>query len=141
MKKVNFQEALAEILHRDPRYAEEAYHFLREALDFTIKLLDKPVEGPGRHVSAQELLEGIRQFAIKEYGPMALRVLHTWGIRRTEDFGEVVFNMVGSGILGKTDEDRKEDFANGYDFDSAFAKPFRSRSANTHPTRTSSGSC
>lgn len=125
MKKVNFQEALASILDRDPRYAEEAYHFVREALDFTIKMLDKPVEGPGRHVSGQELLEGIRQYALKEFGPMAIRVLHHWGIRKTDDFGEMVFNMVGAGILGKTDQDRKEDFHGGFDFDSAFAKPFR----------------
>mgnify|MGYP005853966415 CR=1 FL=1 len=130
MKKVNFQEALLGILDRDPRYAEDAYHFLREALDFTIKLLEKPVEGPGRHVSGQELLEGIRQFALKEYGPMALRVLNTWGIRRTDDFGEMVFNMVGAGVLGKTDEDRREDFTGGYDFDAAFVKPFRA----TRPT-------
>ncbi len=129
MKKLNFNEALAELLCRDARYAEDAYFFMREALDFTIKQLDKPVEGPGRHVSGQELLEGIRQFALKEYGPMALRVLHTWGIRRTEDFGEMVFNMVGSGILGKTDEDRKEDFAGGYDFETAFIKPYRARHA------------
>lgn len=135
MKKVNFQEALADMLDRDPRYRVDAYHFMREALDFTIKLLGKPVEGPGRHVSGQELLEGIRQFAIKEYGPLALRVLNSWGIRRTEDFGELVFNMVGSGILGKTDEDRKEDFAGGYDFETAFIKPFRSRHSHGQPIR------
>ncbi len=127
MKKVSFQEALPQLLERDPRFTEDAYHFLREALDFTVKLLDKPVEGPGRHVSGQELLEGIRQYAVKEYGPMALRVLNTWGIRRTDDFGEIVFNMVESGLLGKTDEDRKEDFAGGYDFEVAFVQPFRSR--------------
>lgn len=135
MKKVNFQEALAGILDRDPRYAEDAYHFLREALDFTIKLLEKPVEGPGRHVSGQELLEGIRQFTLKEYGPMSLRVLHSWGIRRTEDFGEMVFNMVGVGILGKTAEDQKDDFAGGYDFETAFSKPFRSRQPQAQPVR------
>lgn len=136
MKKVNFEEALAGILDRDPRYAEDAYHFLREALDFTIKLLEKPLEGPGRHVSGQELLEGIRQFALKEFGPMALRVLNHWGIRRTEDFGELVFNMVGAGILGKTDDDRKEDFHGGYDFDSAFAKPFRpARAPHPNPVK------
>lgn len=124
MKKIHFQEALAGILARDPRYAEDAYHFVREALDFTIKLLDKPQEGPGRHVTGQELLEGIRQYALKEYGQMALRVLNTWGIHKTEDFGEIVFNMVEAGILGKTEEDKKEDFHGGYDFETAFVRPF-----------------
>ncbi len=125
MKKVNFSEALSHILQEDRRYDEAAYFFVREALDFTIKLLAKPVEGPGRHVSGAELLEGIRQFAVREYGPMARTVLDRWGVRRCEDFGEIVFNLVNKGILGKTDQDRKEDFAGGYDFDEAFRQPFR----------------
>lgn len=129
MKRISFQEALDRILERDPRYAGDAYHFVREALDFTIKMLNKPAEGPGRHVSGQELLEGIRQYALQEFGPMALRVLHHWGVRSTEDFGEIVFNLVDEGVLGKTEQDRKEDFQGGYDFVSAFQKPFRPQHA------------
>jgi uncharacterized repeat protein (TIGR04138 family) len=125
MKKVNFEEALEQILREDPRYDEHAYLFLREALDFTIKLLKKPEEGPARHVTGAELLEGIRQYALQEYGPMARTVLGRWGIRRCEDFGEIVFNLVGKGILGRTEQDRKEDFAGGYDFEKAFSEPFR----------------
>ncbi|MFH0908754.1 MAG: Minf_1886 family protein [bacterium] len=127
MKKLNFNEALAQILAEDSRYDEQAYQFMKEALDFTIKLLSKPIEGPGRHVKGSELLEGIRQYALQEYGPVALTVLNRWGISRCEDFGEIVFNMVRKGVLGKTDEDRKEDFAGGYDFEGAFRKPFRPR--------------
>ena len=127
MKKLNFNEALLQILNEDPRYDEQAYHFVREALDFTIKLMEKPIEGPGRHVKGGELLEGIRQYALQEYGPMSLTVLKQWGVTRCEDFGEIVFNLVGKGVLGKTEEDRKEDFAGGYDFDVAFRKPFRAR--------------
>lgn len=131
MKQGDFQETLNRIVAEDHRYDEQAYHFLREALDFTIKLLDKPHEGKGRHVSGAELLEGIRQFALKEYGPLALTVLRTWGITRCEDFGEVVFNMVQHGLLGKTDDDRREHFSGGYDFDTAFRKPFRPRARAT----------
>jgi uncharacterized repeat protein (TIGR04138 family) len=125
MKKVHFNEALGQILREDPRYDEHAYYFLREALDFTIKLLAKPAGGAARHVSGGELLEGIRQYALQEYGPMARTVLNRWGVKRCEDFGEIVFNLVQKGILGKTDQDRKEDFAGGYDFDEAFLQPFR----------------
>lgn len=125
MKKANFEEALEQILREDSRYDEHAYLFLREALDFTIKLLKKPEEGPARHVTGAELLEGIRQYALQEYGPMARTVLDRWGVRRCEDFGQIVFNLVGKGILGKTDQDRKEDFAGGYDFEKAFSEPFR----------------
>jgi uncharacterized repeat protein (TIGR04138 family) len=125
MKQTDFHEALRKILEHDTRYAPDAYLFLREALDFTIKLLKKPDKGPTRHVSGAELLDGIRQFALQEYGPVTLRVLQHWGVRRCEDFGEIVFNLVESGALGKTEEDRREDFAGGYDFERVFAVPFR----------------
>lgn len=136
MRKPSFQEAMEEILREDPRYGEQAYLFVRSALDFTIKLFSKPLEGPGRHVSGGELLEGIRQFALQEYGAMTKTVLNRWGIRRTEDFGEIVFRLVDKGVLGKTDEDRKEDFAGGYDFDEVFRAPFAAggRAAETHPS-------
>ena len=127
MKKVLFQDAVGQIVKKDPRYDVQAYIFLREALDYSIKLLNKPKDGPGRHVSGQELIEGIRQHALQEFGPMAMTVLGAWGIRRCEDFGELVFNLVSAGVLGKTDADRREDFAGGYEFDVAFRKPFRPR--------------
>lgn len=125
MKKINFEEALKKILAEDTRYGEHAYHFVREALDFTVKLLAKPTEGPARHVSGVELLEGIRQYALQEFGPLAKTVLNRWGVRETADFGKIVFNLVGEGILGKTDEDDLADFVGGYSFEEAFEKPFR----------------
>ncbi len=113
------------IFMQDPRYKPAAYAFLQQALDFTIKMLNKPAgTGPQRHVTGQELLEGIRCFTLKEYGPMSMTVLTSWGIRSTEDFGEMVFNLVENKLLGKTEEDKKEHFANGYNFHDAFVKPF-----------------
>lgn len=128
MKKVVFQEAVEGITRRDVRYDGNAYFFLREALDYSIKVMNKPAQGPGRHISGQELVEGIRQFALQEYGPLAKSVLAHWGIKRCEDFGELVFNLVEAGVLGKTEADRREDFAGGYDFDAAFRRPYRPRS-------------
>jgi len=133
MRRLSYEEALAQIVREDPRYPEDAYLFLREGLDFTIKLLQKPPEGPGRHVTGGELLDGLRQYALQEFGPLARRVLATWGIRHTEDFGNLVFNLVGKGVLGKTAEDRLEDFAGGYDFDDAFVRPFLPRAAAARP--------
>jgi uncharacterized repeat protein (TIGR04138 family) len=127
MKKISYTEALAQIVQDDSRYHEHGYLFIREALDFTIQALNKPTEGPSRHVSGAELLEGIRQFALQEYGPMARRVLLSWGINRCEDIGEMVFNLVDKGILGKTENDTRADFGGGYDFDEAFNLPFRPR--------------
>ena len=124
MQKVTFEEAVAQILKEDPRYAPEAYPFIREALNFATQSLKKPSEGPGRHVTAAELLEGIRQYALKEYGPMAMTVLNAWGIRQCADFGQIVFNLVNKEFLGKTDEDSVRDFDRGYDFETAFRAPF-----------------
>jgi uncharacterized repeat protein (TIGR04138 family) len=59
---------------------------------------------------------------------MTLAVLGNWGINSTEDIGEIVFNLVDAGVLGKTDEDRREDFAHGYDFAETFETPFLPRS-------------
>ena len=36
----------------------------------------------------------------------------------------MVFNLIGAGIFGKTEEDSIEDFKNVFDFDEAFVKPF-----------------
>ncbi len=122
---MSFEEAVERLTERDPRYHAEGYRFLREALDFTVKLFEKPATGAARHVTARELLEGVRKFALQEYGPMARRVLAHWGIRRTEDIGQMVFRLVEMGVLGRTENDRIEDFNNGYDFETAFAAPYR----------------
>ena len=125
MKHPNAEELLEGILARDPRYTAEAYALVRAGLDYTVRRLEKP-----RHVSGQELLDGIREFALAEFGPMTKTVFNGWGINRTEDIGEIVFNMVETGLLGKTEKDSRADFANGYDFDEAFRKPFRPHVAN-----------
>lgn len=126
-----FGDTVDTICSHDDRYAPDAYYFMREALDYTSKQLNKPSTGPGRHVSGQELLNGLRAFTLQEFGPMSLSVLNHWGITCTEDFGNIVFNLVESGRLGSTEHDNRNDFANGYTFDEAFAKPFRPNSPET----------
>ncbi len=115
---------LQAIRDKDPRYDVEAYVFIREALEFTVKSLRKSGTGPQHHVTGRELSEGARDLALQMFGPLALKVLETWGIHRTEDIGSIVFNLVDAGELGKTAEDKREDFADGYDFNKAFAAPF-----------------
>lgn len=124
MQKIGFAEALDSIVATDPRYQREAYIFLRDALDFTTKQQKKAKATTVRHVSGPELLDGIRQYALREFGPMVLTVFENWGVRSTEDIGHMVFNLIGAGIFGKTDEDSIEDFKNIYDFQEAFVKPF-----------------
>jgi uncharacterized repeat protein (TIGR04138 family) len=127
MHDISFEEALATVLGKDPRYHAEAYLFVREALDHTQKTIGKDARGRARHVTGQELLEGIRQYALQQFGPMTQTVLEEWGVRRCEDFGELVFNMVEVGWLAKTEKDSRADFERGYTFEEAFRKPFLPR--------------
>jgi uncharacterized repeat protein (TIGR04138 family) len=124
MQKIGFVEALDSIVANDPRYQREAYIFLRDALDFATKQQKKAKGTTVRHVSGPELLDGVRQYALKEFGPMVLTVFDNWGIRSCEDIGHMVFNLIGAGVFGKTDQDSIEDFKGVYDFQDAFAKPF-----------------
>jgi uncharacterized repeat protein (TIGR04138 family) len=124
MQEVNFDEVLDQILARDTRFSRDAYNFVREALDFTQKTVGKDARGAIRHVSGQELLEGIRQFALQQFGPMTVTVFEDWGVKSCRDFGEIVFNMVENSLLAKTEKDTRDDFQNGYDFTDAFRKPF-----------------
>lgn len=124
MQEFNFDLKLDQILSQDTRYSREAYVFVRESLDFTQKLISREHQEAVRHVTGQELLNGIRQFALQQFGPMAMSVLEEWGVKSCPDFGEIVFNMVEIGLLAKTEKDNREDFQNGYDFTDAFRKPF-----------------
>lgn len=138
MKYENEEEAVKQIVKDDSRYDREAYGFVREALKFTVKALNKPTSGVQRHVTGRELVEGIRTFAIQEFGPVSKMVLNSWGITKTDDFGDIVFNMVEKGIMGKTDTDQKVDFAGAYDFEDAFVHPYlpaRARTGSGKPAR------
>ncbi len=103
------------ICARDPRYAPEAYLFTLAALHFTVAALPEP-----RHVTGPELLAGIRQYALDQFGAMSRSVFEHWGVEKTEDFGRMVFTLVEAQVLGKTEEDSLEDFREVYAFDEAF---------------------
>jgi uncharacterized repeat protein (TIGR04138 family) len=124
MQKNNFDQVVAEILQTDTRFDVQAYRFVREGLDYTLKLHKRTQGAAPRHVTGPELLEGLRQYTLKEFGPMGKMVLNEWGVSRCEDFGAIVFSLVQRGILGKSDNDKPEDFAEIFTFDEAFVKPF-----------------
>ena len=119
-----FQEAVYTICQKDARYNPDAYFFLVEALDVTVKDIRKKQPDHARHVTGKELLDGIREYALDELGPLTFTVFAEWGIHATEDFGEIVFNLVEAERLGKTENDSRDDFKGGYDFKEAFALPF-----------------
>jgi uncharacterized repeat protein (TIGR04138 family) len=119
---------IEQVAQRDGRYSPQAYYFVFEALRHTQQMLGKNPGSPNeieRHVTGQQLLEGIRQLAIQEFGYMARVVLEQWGVRQASDFGEIVFILVSNGLMGKTDDDSLDDFRGGYDFRKAFDEQFK----------------
>ena len=121
MKK-SLDNILDEICKKDPRYSIDAYDFVLEALSFTQKKFKRK-----KHVTGKELLEGIKILLMEDFGPMALTVLNHWGVASTEDFGNLVFNLVENKVLSKTEEDDIEDFRDVYDFEKVFDKVYRRR--------------
>jgi uncharacterized repeat protein (TIGR04138 family) len=145
--------AIIQLLREDQRYPLEAYLFVFEALHYAQNVLEmgapgasepgppesgeastrEPSEprdeddeaGPQHHVTGQELCEAIRQFALEQYGLMAKVVLNRWGLHTTGDFGEIVFNLIRIGRMRKTPQDRREDFDDVFDFDTALRQQFR----------------
>lgn len=107
------------ILAKDPAYKFEAYSFVLAGLHYTVSRLDRP-----RHVTGQELCEGLRNYAVEQFGPLARTVLDYWGIQRTEDFGKIVFHLIEVGLLRKNEEDSIRDFENVFDFEKAFRYEF-----------------
>ena len=135
MSGKNFHEVIQLICKEDSRYEPGAYNFLRQALDFTLgRIREEEKTTQHRHVTGQELSAGIRDFALGQYGPMTHTLLEQWGLTRTEDFGEIVFNLVEYGVFGKTDTDSREDFVAIFDFETAFKKPFQPASTPAKAT-------
>jgi uncharacterized repeat protein (TIGR04138 family) len=113
---------------RDRRFARNAYYFVLDALDFTMAKLGRDeMTGEERHVGGRELLVGIKELAADQFGPMAPVVFERWGVRATDDFGEIVFNLIDAELLSRRAQDSRLDFADGYDFDSAFEAEYRER--------------
>lgn len=103
---------ISELVQKEPRYPAEAYHFVGEAVNFTVGRLPRH-----RHVSARELLAGVRDYARQEYGVLAHEVLTEWGLAAAADVGRVVYLMIGAGLLSASPEDRPEDFECEFTFD------------------------
>jgi len=119
-EKKDFYQVVEEIYAKDSRYKPDSYEFVLQALHFTQAKLKRET-----HVTGGELADGIREFAIQQYGPMAKVVLNHWGINKTQDLGNIVFNLIDKNLLSKTGEDSIGDFRDVYDFESAFGNVLR----------------
>lgn len=119
----SFEDCVSRICGKNGDYDPEAYWFLREGLDRTMRRLGR--EGAkDRHVSGRELCEGLRDYALEQYGPLALLVLTQWGVYETADFGTMVMSLVDAGVFGKRGGEGKADFDHVFSFEEAFAAPY-----------------
>ncbi len=123
-----YHPKIDEVLRRDPRYPIEAYEFVYSALAHTQELLRQSGKTDFRedtHLTGQQLLMGIRDLALREFGLMARTVFRLWNINRTDDFGEIVYNLIEAELMSKNDSDSKDDFHAVYDLDEALRRNFR----------------
>ena len=128
MQDPDFNEIVNLICKEDPRFDRKAYDFVRLGLDHTVKEMHKKDAARAdrsRHVTGPELLDGLRVYALDQFGPLTKTVFDAWGVRRCSDFGDIVFNLIEYNVFSKTDNDRREDFSDIYAFDDAFVKPFQ----------------
>lgn len=125
------QVDLKSILSRAGGYAPEAYRFISDGLAHTVSSVHgeesvrqaESVDDDSLHVSGRQLCMGLRDYALQRYGLLARTVLRKWGIHATADFGRIVFALVESGLMRKTDDDELDDFQGVYDFDEEFVEP------------------
>ena len=120
MTNREFESIVENIYSYDSRYKEDAYVFVMEALAFTQRKIQSI-----KHVTGDKLLEGIKELLLQKYGPMTMTVLQHWGIHTTEDFGNIVFNLVENRVLSKSTDDTVESFRNGFSFDEVFNRGYR----------------
>jgi uncharacterized repeat protein (TIGR04138 family) len=139
MQAMQFEQSVVSILKRDKRFDPHAYYFLKEALDFTLKRISETNGGQPRHVSGPELLAGFRDFSLEQFGPMASTLMTEWGVRKCQDVGDMVFQLIEEQVFGKQESDQREDFSEVFDFEQALVNPFlpkRKISPQTKPART-----
>ncbi|MEN6308416.1 MAG: Minf_1886 family protein [Anaerohalosphaeraceae bacterium] len=117
--------SIEQVARDDGRYDPRAVKFVFEGLGHTIEKLrlDEEADQP-RHVSGQELAWGLADLARKRWGRLAAMVLNHWGVRRTRDWGDIVYLMIEHEWMSSQENDRIEDFDEVYDFLSVFEKNF-----------------
>ena len=122
-----YDQLLCEVVEEVGLYPVQAYEFIQQGLGYTVNKIHGQVKDPekSRHVSGRDLCEGLREFASLRWGLMARTVLYRWNVRKTVDFGRIVFALVDGGLMQKTEDDSIEDFRDVFDFTKAFESEYR----------------
>ena len=70
------------------------------------------------------MLRGTVELAVREFGMMAPVVFKQWGVRKTDDVGEIVFKLIKVQRLSKSDRDDPDDFHDLFDLHQALTDGF-----------------
>ena len=120
MPELAFRDGIMDRIRlKEPRFDERAYLFVLGALEYCQQRLDER-----RHISGKELALACRDLALEKFGVMAALVLEHWGVHSSADLGDVVFTLVDLGLLMSQPSDSRDEFADVFDFDQAFAKEY-----------------
>ncbi|CAN5601377.1 hypothetical protein BH09PLA1_BH09PLA1_34650 [soil metagenome] len=125
------ERPLQEIVDELALYPADAFQFVQEGLSYAANEVHGPspaglsADSVSRHISGQQLCEGLRRYALLNWGMLAQTVLRRWNITCTLDFGRIVFALIDAGRMQKTDHDNLEDFRNVFDFRTAFEVDYR----------------
>lgn len=114
-------------------YPLEAFEFVQKGLAYTVNKTHGPPEEEktNRHVTGQQLCQGLRDYALMQWGMLAGTVLRRWNIHSTLDFGRIVFALIDGGMMHKTESDTINDFRDVYDFKTVFESDYKIENLKT----------
>jgi len=123
---MSLKKTIEDVVREVGLYPIDAYRFVQEGLSHTVdKLHGQEGEQESKHITGPQLCQGLRDFALEQYGLLAPVVLRRWNITTTLDFGRIVFAMVESKLMSKTENDKIDDFRNVFDFRTAFETGYK----------------
>lgn len=99
------EKIMCELAAKSPGYTPEAFQFVAETVTWMAEKMDTH-----RHLTAAELVGGVGDMAAEHYGALAKEVLNSFGVRRANDVGDIVYMLIDTGILCASPDDRREDF-------------------------------
>ena len=123
-------DIIRKICEEDDTFPPMAYCFVRDSVH---KALDNIAKAKRQNLFADDdppdikgadLCRFFRDTLINRFGPSAIDVLDTWNIKKTSDFGKIIYKLISVEILGKSENDSIEDFDDVFDLAEELEKSF-----------------
>jgi uncharacterized repeat protein (TIGR04138 family) len=129
-----------DLCREDPRFSYEAYEFVGDAVTFTQDRLGRSKsesddQEEDCHVCGGELVRGVCDLAVQQFGLMAPVVFKRWGVRTTDDIGTIVFNLIKAEKLSQSERDAPDDFRDLFDLHHELAAGFELTLDDAVPAR------